>query len=78
MQNEEDMPQAKTFAMGMDFLKCNHENDNWFLQIETFDPHEPYFSADKYKDLYDFDFSKSTRDWPSYVSGKESPDQGCG
>lgn len=74
MQNEEDMPQAKTFAMGMEFLKCNHKHDNWFLQIETFDPHEPYFSADKYKELYDFDFSKSTRDWPNYCSAEEQPD----
>jgi len=74
MQNEKDMPQAKTFAMGLKFLECNHAHDNWFLQIETFDPHEPYFSADKYKELYDFDFSKSTRDWPDYTNGDESPD----
>ena len=74
MQEEEQMPQAKTFAMGLEFLECNHNHDNWFLQIETFDPHEPYFSADKYKELYDYDFSKSTRDWPTYTSAEESPD----
>ncbi len=75
MQDEQDMPQAKTFAMGMEFLKCNHSHDNWFLQIETFDPHEPYFSADKYKELYDFDFSQSTCDWPNYINAQENPEQ---
>lgn len=74
MKDEKDMPQAKTFAMGMEFLKCNHKHDNWFLQIETFDPHEPFFSADKYKDIYDFDFSKSTRDWPKYTHADDAPD----
>lgn len=74
MEHENDMPQAKTFAMGMEFLKKNHHHDNWFLQIETFDPHEPYFSADKYKELYDFDFSKSTSDWPFYTNAESRPD----
>lgn len=66
MQDEKDQPQAKTFAMGMDFLEKNHSHDNWFLHLETFDPHEPYFTNQNYKDLYDFDFSRFNRDWPSY------------
>ena len=40
----EEFPQAKTFANGIEFIRTNHQEDNWFLQIETFDPHEPYFS----------------------------------
>jgi hypothetical protein len=74
MRDEESMPQAKTFKMGLEFLDLNHDYDNWFLQIETFDPHEPYFVPDKYKELYNFDFSKSTRDWPSYTNGSQRPD----
>lgn len=74
MREEEKMPQAKTFGMGLEFLDNNHAHDNWFLQIETFDPHEPYFSADKYKELYGFDFSKSTLDWPNYTPAEEAPD----
>ena len=73
MQNEEQMPQARTFAMGLEFLERNQKSDNWFLQIETFDPHEPYFSADKYKELYNYDFSKSTIDWPQYINAELSP-----
>lgn len=66
MPVEEDMPQPQTFARGLEFLEWNHEQDNWFLQLETFDPHEPYFSADAFKDLYDYDFSKFANDWPEY------------
>ena len=67
MQDEAQMPQAKTFAMGLEFLECNHQHDNWFLQLETFDPHEPYFVPQRFKDLYDHDFSQFDDDWPGYA-----------
>ena len=61
------MPQAQTFAAGLDFIRRNRGQDNWFLQIETFDPHEPFFSDRKYKDLYakHYDRYKGRPfDWP--------------
>ena len=68
MPTEEDHYQARTFARGLDFLQRNRNDDNWFLQIETFDPHEPYFVPDKYKKLYDWDFDKyHNYDWPPYA-----------
>jgi len=66
MQNEKDMPMPKTFKMGLDFLETNKNQDNWFLQLETFDPHEPYFVPQRFKDLYDYDFDKFQNDWPPY------------
>jgi hypothetical protein len=71
IKNEEDWPQAKSFAMGMDYIKMNKDEDNWFLHLETFDPHEPYYVPKKYKKLYDFDFEKLRSDWPPY-----SPENG--
>lgn len=65
MKEEKDQPQAKTFAMGLDFIERNRDQDNWFLQIETFDPHEPYFCNKNYKDIYGIDPS-DTVDWPMY------------
>ena len=44
MREEERTPQAQTFAAGLEFLETNREQDNWYLQIETFDPHEPFFT----------------------------------
>ena len=66
MKEEKDMPQPKTFAMGLDFMERNKKHDNWFLQIETFDPHEPYCVPQRFKDLYDYDFDKYNDDWPPY------------
>ena len=39
-------------------LQANHQEDNWFLQIETFDPHEPFFAPAQYQDLYPHDYDR--------------------
>jgi len=75
MQTEEETCQAKTFAMGMKFIRTNHEQNNWFLQIETFDPHEPYYAPQKYKDLYPHDYDGPHFDWPPYRPVEETPEQ---
>ncbi len=66
MPDEKDWPQSRTFAGGLEFLRTNHQHDNWLLQVETFDPHEPYFVPQRFKDLYDHDFGKFANDWPVY------------
>ena len=75
MSEIEDQPQHKTFSMGLDFIKRNHDRDNWFLHIETFDPHEPYFSHKKYKELYPHDYNGPHFDWPTYKKVNEPSDQ---
>ncbi len=78
MPTTEDQPQAQTFDLGMQFIRDNHEADNWFLQIETFDPHEPFFSHEAFKKLYPFgDYTPPEdlpHDWPSYKPVDE-PDE---
>lgn len=66
LQDENQMPQAVTFKNGLDFISANHQEDNWFLQIETFDPHEPFFAPQKYRDLYPDDYQGVEFDWPPY------------
>ncbi len=66
MTQEEDQPQSKTFDAGVHFLQTNHDKDNWFLHIETFDPHEPFFSQEKYKKLYQHTYNGKLFDWPPY------------
>jgi arylsulfatase A-like enzyme len=75
INREEDQPQAKTFAQGLEFIQTNHEDDNWLLQIETFDPHEPFYTLEKYKDLYPHDYDGPHFDWPTYAQVKETKDQ---
>lgn len=67
LKREEDMPQAVTFRNGLEFLKRNHEQDRWFLQIETFDPHEPFFASERFREMYpDPDYTGQEFDWPPY------------
>lgn len=75
MQNEEDHYLARSYALGMDFLRTNHEQDNWFLTVECFDPHEPYFVPRKYQDLYPHDYDGPCFDWPPYRQVSETPEQ---
>ncbi len=75
MAREEDQPQPKTFALGEQFLRTNHSQDNWFLTIETFDPHEPYFSSQRFKDLYPHNYNGPVFDWPNYSRVTETPEQ---
>lgn len=71
---EDTYPMAMTFANGLNFLEQNSRYDSWFLQIETFDPHEPFTSPEsfmgKYLDPDDF----SSPDWPQYAPVHETND----
>lgn len=78
MQEEQHQPQAKTFADGLNFMQTNKNDDNWFLQIETFDPHEPFFTQQHFKDLYPQHFDEYNGrhfDWPDYREVRESDDE---
>lgn len=74
MDSEEMTSQAVTFQCGIEFLEKNHQEDNWFLQIETFDPHEPFYSLKADKELYPHSFvgdSEAEADWPPYAKVAE-------
>ncbi len=75
MRREEQQPQPQTFASGVEFIGRNASQDNWFLQIECFDPHEPFFSPRRYHDLYPEEYSGPHFDWPNYRESNEAPDQ---
>ena len=75
MPTVERQPQHKTMSGGMDFIRRNADQDNWFLQIETFDPHEPYFTHEKYKDLYPHAYDGDHFDWPRYAEVTETPEE---
>lgn len=71
-EEEQNHPQTTTFNLGMQFIEKNKEEDNWFLQLETFDPHEPFFSYSHYKELYPHEYSGKHFDWPPYYFVQES------
>nr|WP_275426598.1 sulfatase-like hydrolase/transferase [Streptomyces sp. CS147] len=75
LDTEAKQPQTLTFDAGLEFLRTNHAEDDWFVQIETFDPHEPFFTQDHYKDLYPHDYEGPHFDWPDYNRVTETDEQ---
>lgn len=75
MPRVEDQPQAVTFQLGCEFIETNAQADRWCLQIETFDPHEPFFTQQKYKELYPHAYDGPHFDWPSYGPVVEPQEQ---
>lgn len=75
MRREAEHPQTLTFDAGVEFLQTNADADRWFVQIECFDPHEPFFTYDEYRKLYPHDYDGPEFDWPSYAKVTEPADQ---
>ena len=67
-------PQNDVFDKGLAFLARNKNEDNWFLQIETFDPHEPFDCPDEFFAHYDDDYEGPHFDWPPYAPVGETPE----
>ncbi|MEO0965384.1 MAG: sulfatase [Planctomycetota bacterium] len=66
IQAEADYPQTQTFKSGLSFIDRNAADDNWFLQIETFDPHEPFTTHRQWTDRYGGIDDPILLDWPGY------------
>lgn len=75
IRSQTDMPQHKTFECGLQFIHKNIGEDNWFLQIEAFDPHEPFFTLEHYKRLYTHDYKGKHFDWPPYAPVTQTPEE---
>lgn len=66
IRTEEEMPSVQCVSAGLDFMEHYHDKDDWFLQVECFDPHEPFFVPDKYRALYDCGDSHEAFNFPAY------------
>ncbi|PRB03444.1 sulfatase [Microbacterium sp. MYb64] len=75
LQRQADHPQSKTFDAGLEFIRTNASADDWFLQIECFDPHEPFFTYDEYRALYPHNYDGPDFDWPPYQRVTEPESQ---
>lgn len=75
VKDEQDMTCPQIFNLATEFLDTNHKSDNWFLQVEAFDPHEPFIAPEHYKDPYRTDYDGPIFDWPMYGAVKEGPEE---
>lgn len=71
MTTEAEHTQTRTVDAGIEFLDTNVDADRWMLQIELFDPHEPFFTHQRYKDLYPHEYDGPEFDWPGYSKVSE-------
>ena len=62
--SEEDFPLVRTIKKGIEFIEENKDADDWFLQIECFDPHEPFHVSDEF--LNQLRDSDPFHGWPPY------------
>lgn len=70
--NEDDMSSVKTFHAGINFIDNYHSEDNWFLQIESFDPHEPFNVPERFRKMYNL--GKLELNWPAYMKCEDDLD----
>jgi len=75
IKEEKDFPSVKCFEAGYEFLDINRNADNWLLQIETFDPHEPFFAPERFKEKFKTNYKGAILDWPRYERVSEPQDQ---
>jgi len=55
------------------WLEENKGSDNWFMQLELFDPHEPFYVVPKYLEMYGDTWGGPLYDWPDYGVVKDNP-----
>jgi arylsulfatase A-like enzyme len=75
MKTDEGHAQTITLQKGLEFISTNHKDNRWFIQIECFDPHEPFFTHQRFKDLYPHCYEGPHFDWPAYRRVSETPEQ---
>ncbi len=75
IRDEAEFPSVQCFDGGLAFLDANRDADDWFLQIETFDPHEPFFSPARFRQDDPTDYAGPILDWPPYARVDEAPEE---
>ncbi|MFJ9173739.1 sulfatase [Streptomyces sp. NPDC102360] len=72
---EETHSQTLTVDAGLHFLETNADADDWLLQLELFDPHEPFFAPEHYRKLYPDGYDGHAFDWPPYAKTSETAEE---
>lgn len=73
-RSDSDYSQVLTVDNGIEFIKRNADCDQWFLQIETFDPHEPFDSPESFQQKWFDPDALPAMDWPMYSMTSEADD----
>jgi hypothetical protein len=74
---EEDRFAPRTIQAACQWLDENQDQDQFFLYLDLFDPHEPWDAPKKYVDMYCKDYSGEELIYPNYGFWREflTPDE---
>lgn len=75
MREEKDFPLARCTEAALEFLHTNRATDNWLLQLECFDPHEPFFAAARFREGLPTNYRGPVLDWPRYGQPGYAPEE---
>lgn len=73
-KSEEQYPTPKTLRSACKWIEENKGCDDFFLMVETFDPHEPFDAPEEYHKLYEDNYEGTEFNWPSYALVTEPED----
>ncbi|RMD78860.1 MAG: hypothetical protein D6820_09215 [Lentisphaerae bacterium] len=73
-EKDEDYPTVKSFDAACEFIELNHNEDNWHLHLEVFDPHEPFECPSHYRQLYGDDYEGEEFYFPEYAPLSDEDD----
>ncbi len=65
--DEADFPIVQCVKLANEFLDHNHSADKWLLQVELFDPHEPFTAPERFRHAIENEYDGPVLDWPIYA-----------
>lgn len=75
-KTDKDFPLHQCFDAALDFLETNSDEDNWFLHLECFDPHEPFVAPKSFREKFKTNYAGPEYTWPQYrKSSDDTPDE---
>lgn len=74
-KKEEDYSSVKCFDAAIDWVEDNKDAKDFFLMVETFDPHEPFDVPQSYLELYEDTYQGPQFDMPIYHKIDQETDE---
>ena len=75
IREEADFPGPQCFSRAIEFLDNNIGADDWLLQLECFDPHEPFVAPSRFRERFPTGYDGPILDWPHYGRADHSDDE---
>ncbi|MGY4691695.1 sulfatase [Salibacterium sp. K-3] len=65
-ETKEDYFAGQVFQKSMEWVEENKDQDDYFLMIDCFDPHEPFDPPEEFLEKYAPDYDGESPKWPRY------------